>query len=202
VPRCEDIVKDDDLPRFYKAVTELKNPLHRDCILLMLFTGMRLHETRSLRWDDVDFEARLIRVPAPVTKTKKKLDLPMNDLVYDLLKGRKEKFGGTGFIFAAISKTGYLHDPRKSYQIVGKATGIHVGNHDMRRTYLTVAARTPGVTTFTLKGLANHSLGKDVTAGYVILQDSDLREAAQFVGNKLKQLCGLGSNVVELRKAS
>jgi len=55
---------------------------------------------------------------------------------------------------------------------------------------------------FELKMLINHSVGNDVTSGYVIITPQRLREAAQTVADKIKLLCGIedavGSNVARL----
>jgi hypothetical protein len=50
--------------------------------------------------------------------------------------------------------------------------------------------------------LVNHSLGHSVTAGYVVMSAERLREPAQKVANRIKQLCGIedvGGNVKRLR---
>ena len=80
VPRRTRMVKADDLPAFYAAVCRLPNAVARDYILLMLFYGLRKTEAASLRWADVDFKAKVIRIPAASTKAGRALDLPMTDV--------------------------------------------------------------------------------------------------------------------------
>jgi hypothetical protein len=53
-----------------------------------------------------------------------------------------------------------------------------------------------------LRALVNHALGGDVTSGYVIMSLERLREPAQRVANRLKELCGLESVVAETLKNS
>ena len=89
VPRRERYVRADQLPAFYAAVRGLENPVARDYLLLLLFTGMRRREAASLTWDDVDMAAKVIKVPAPRTKAKRKLDLPMSDFVYGVFMERQ-----------------------------------------------------------------------------------------------------------------
>ena len=48
VPRRERMVRADELPAFYRAVVALPNPIGRDLITLMLFTGLRKSEAASL----------------------------------------------------------------------------------------------------------------------------------------------------------
>ena len=53
-----------------------------------------------------------------------------------------------------------------------------------------------------IKALVNHAVGSDVTSGYAIMTTERLREAAQRVCDKLKELCGVappaGENVAKL----
>lgn len=61
-------VRADEMPKFYSAVRALPNPVARDYILLLLFTGLRRREASELRWSEVDLEARVIRLPAARAK--------------------------------------------------------------------------------------------------------------------------------------
>ena len=83
-------IKPDEMPAFYKAVTALANPIGRDYLLLVLFTGLRRSEAAGLRWDDIDLKAKTLSIPAARTKAKRKLDLPLTDFVYDSPGGAAE----------------------------------------------------------------------------------------------------------------
>lgn len=72
---------------------------------------------------------------------------------------------------------------------VGRATGISVSAHDMRRTFVTVAEGAD-ISPLALKALVNHALGNDVTEGYVQMTAERLRGPAQRVADELKRLCG------------
>jgi integrase len=72
---------------------------------------------------------------------------------------------------------------------VAEATGIRVSAHDLRRTYITVA-ESADISPLAMKALVNHSLGNDVTSGYVVMTAERLREPAQRVADRLKTLCG------------
>ena len=82
---------------------ELASPVGRDLILFLLYTGFRRREATTLRWSDVDLEARVIRLAAATTKSKRTLELPMSDLVHDLLERRRE-VGDAGWVFPANSQ--------------------------------------------------------------------------------------------------
>jgi integrase len=198
VARRERLVTADQLPAFYAAVIALENPVQRDYILMLLFTGLRRSEAAGLRWDDVDFSARIVRLPAVRTKARRKLDLPMSDYVHDLLVGRRAV--GTKFVFPSDSKSGHIEEPKFALALVAKASGIKVSAHDLRRTFATVASNTPNITEFALKGLINHSMGSDVTAGYLISTAEALRESAQLVADRMTTLCGITAPAGNVRK--
>lgn len=196
-PRRTGMIRSEDMPRFYSAVQALSNPVARDYILLLLFTGMRRTEAATLKWSDVDFGERVIRVRATETKAKRRLDLPMSDFVRDLLVARRAQ-GLTDYVFPSAGESGRIWDP--GLGAVKKATGIAVSCHDLRRGYITIASSV--VDFVELKAMVNHSLGADVTAGYVQVSQERLREAVQKVADKIKALCEVdeigGANVARM----
>ena len=188
VLRRERHVSADQLPKFYNAILKLDNPVQRDYLLLLLFTGLRREEAAGLTWQDVDFTARVIRFPALRTKAKRKLDLPMSDVVYKMLKDRRA-IGDARYVFPAHGKTGHIASPKHPFELMAEATDIRVSPHDLRRTFAK-AATAAGIHTLYIKALLNHAVGEsDVTAGYVILSENDLREPMQRTANVLKKWC-------------
>lgn len=206
VPRRERLIKADELAAFYSAVTNkeiVPNEIQAAYLLLLLFTGLRREEAAQLRWEHIDFSGRLIRLPAANTKARRKLALPMTDFVYDLLVARRA-IGIAEFVFPSGGKRGHIAEPKFPLGLVEKATGIEVSAHDLRRTYITVAESTD-MSAFALKALVNYSLnlGGDVTGGYIDMTIARLREPAQKICDRLKELCAVpapsGENVERLR---
>jgi integrase len=202
LPRRQRRVKGDDLAAFYRAVDALPNPVQRDFLKLALFTGLRRREAAGLLWSDVDFSDGIIRLPGHRTKSGRLFDVPMTDLVRDLLVARRA-IGDTKWVFPADSKSGHLEEPKAPLALVEQACGIKVSTHDLRRSYLTVAER--HVHGVALKALANHALSDaDVTEGYVGIEPKEIAEAAQVVADKLRELCQIprpsGENVTRMAK--
>jgi integrase len=185
--RC---VHADRLTEFYKAVDELANRTAAEYLKLLLFTGLRRREAAGLRWDEVDFTARTIRLPGSRTKADRKLDLPMSTFVRDLLVARRAMGDDGGWVFGADSRSGHIEEPKFVLDQVAKATGIRVSPHDLRRSFVTVA-ESADISPLALKALVNHALGKDVTSGYVQMTTDRLREPAQRVCDRMMQLCGI-----------
>jgi integrase len=199
--RRDRLVRADEMPAFYAAVLRLPNEVARDYLLLLLFTGLRRGEAAGLRWDDVNFTERVIRLPAAQTKADRRLDLPMTDVVRDIMVARRA-LGRGAFVFPANSKSGHIEEPHHPLELVAADCGVQVSAHDLRRTFITAAESTE-ISVLALKALVNHALGSDVTSGYVIMNVERLREPAQKVADRLKEMCGIGpmtqnSNVAKL----
>ena len=121
--------------------------------------------------------------------------------VYDLLTARRAIGRDGPYVFSADSKSGHMEEPRFALKRIQQATGIKATVHDLRRTFITVA-ESCDIPVYALKGLVNHSMGSDVTAGYVVAGPDRLREPMQKVTDKFKELIGLvapgGDNVVRM----
>ena len=194
-------VTTEDLPAFYRAVTELESAVGRDYILTLLFCGTRRRETAALKWSDVDLKGKVLRIPAAQTKAKRKLDLPLTDFVHNLMVARRS-LGGE-WVFPADSRSGHIEEPKFHFGQVAEATGIRVSCHDLRRSFTTTAAKS-NISPIELRALVNHSLGRDVTSKYIQIAIDDLREPAQRVCDRMKQLCGIEEprGVTKLRSIS
>jgi integrase len=86
--RRQTIIPDHKLRDWYDAVMSLRQQTVRDYLLLVLFTGLRRNEAATLRWDDIDFESKVLTVEAERTKNGKEHRLPLSDFLEELLKRR------------------------------------------------------------------------------------------------------------------
>lgn len=193
--RRERVVRTEEMPRFYQGLLNLPNPVARDYLMLLLFTGLRRREAASLRWEHIDLSERVIRLPAANTKAGRKLDLPMTDVVYELLAARRGIGRDGPFVFSADSASGHIEEPAYPLEQIATSTGIRVSAHDLRRTFVTVA-ESADISPLALSALVNHSLGRDVTSGYVVMTAERLRQPAQRVADQLKRLCKLAPIMV------
>ena len=182
-------VKPEDMPRFYAALQALPNPVARDLLVLLLFTGLRKTEASSLTWADINLQDRVIHIPGARTKSNRDFDLPMSDVVHDMFVSRRS-LGDAKFVFPSNSRAGFIADPGHPLERAAAACGLKVSVHDMRRTYASTAGATPGITPAQLKNLLNHSNG-DVTEEYQVFHVNDLREPAQLIADRMKKLCGI-----------
>ena len=191
------------LPAFYQAVCALENRTSRDFLLLLMFTGFRKTEAARLKWSDIDLIQRIITLAAPNTKTKKMLEIPMSDFIYDLLVARRALGDKSEYVFPGRRAGKPISDTQRSFQRVKEETGVVVSAHSLRRGFLKVGA-SARVNIVWLKVLCNHALPPDVTAEHYLAPEvEDLREPAQQVCDKMLALCSVervvGGNVAKLR---
>jgi integrase len=195
-------VRAGQLAAFWAALQTVQNAIAKDYITLLLFTGMRAGEAASLRWEDIDFHNNSIHVPGARTKSGEALDLSMVDIVRDVLVARRQ-LGRTEFVFPGNGRTKHIREARHSFGLIAQVTGSWVAHHDLRRTYASVA-ESCDISGFALKALLNHSLGGGITESYIMVGVERLREPAQRVADRLKQLAGIapvaGGNVEALRR--
>jgi len=184
------------LRMFYYAVQNLPD-MGKDYVTLLLFTGMRRKEAAGLRWSEVDFDNRVIRLPAVRVKTRSAVDLPMTDIVADLLIARRQ-LGDADYVFP--SREGHI-DGDAWTKTLRKKTGLKFSIHDLRRTYATIA-ESCDIPFLALKALLNHSAGSGITQKYVAMSPERLRGPAQQVSDRMRNLCGIvgpSGNVAVLR---
>jgi integrase len=126
----------------------------RPIVLTALHTGMRKGEILNLRWDQVDFDNREIKVEN--TKSGKPRSIPINDLLCATLRNEKRQTGNSPFVFPNPKTKKPYVDVKKSFAEAVKDAKIpSLRFHDTRHTFASrlVAA---GVDLITVKELLGH----------------------------------------------
>jgi len=88
VDRRRTLIKNSDLPAWYRGVMGLEHTVARDYFIFLLFTGLRRREAATLQWRQVDFNERCFTVVD--TKNGDPHTLPLSDHLWKLLYDRKE----------------------------------------------------------------------------------------------------------------
>lgn len=123
-----------DLPAWKKAVDTLSAP-QRDCLMLLLYTGLRRNECSELKRSQIDLERGVLSIP--MTKNGKPHSLPVTPAMRDILSRRCRGLQPDAKLFQGVSaehlsemavRAGapkfMLHDLRKLLASVGKAEGF------------------------------------------------------------------------------
>lgn len=177
-------------PQWFKAVIEYDNPKARDYLLFILFTGLRKMEAARLKWDDIDFQARTFSfVPEKKKEKESKITMPLVGYLQRLLLKRRKEFRETSeYVFPGRDyRAPHISNSACWLRDIEKKSGVTFCLHDLRRTFITIA-ESLDIPHFALKALLNHSMGTDVTGGYVVMKAERLREPSERVAARILEL--------------
>lgn len=169
-------------------------------VRLLLFTGARLSEVLTLRWEFVDLEAGVIRLPDSKTGAK---TIHLNPAAKQVLAALPRKAGNPWVIRGRLvgAPLVNLQDP---WQRVRKRAGLEdVRLHDLRHSFASVGAAL-GSSLVVIGKLLGH-IEQSTTARYAHLSADPLREASDAIGSRIAAAMkpkgnSAGENVVELKR--
>ena len=148
---------------------------------------MRRQEAATLRWDQVDLNAKTLTVLD--TKNHESHTLPLSNYLYELLLSRSQKRINE-YVFPGTGAAGHIIEPRKQMANVTKLSGIHFTVHDLRRTFITIAEGLD-ISAYALKRLMNHKMNGDITAGYIVTDVERLRKPMQQITDYFLKCMGV-----------
>ena len=130
-------------------------PFLRPVIITAVSTGMRRGEILNLKWKEVDFIHRFIRVEK--TKNKEPRDIPIDGFLMETLEGLKESRAKGGYVFLGENET---RIPGSTVQVNFRAALEKAGIedfrfHDLRHTAASLFAA-GGSDIMSLKNLLGH----------------------------------------------
>jgi len=186
----------DDLPAFWSAIGELRNPVRADLVRVLMLTGLRSLDCRSIRFEEVNLGTEpmvlgdvlippgCIHRPSPKGGTKKNFTIPLPEVVLAILRRRLDdnpKLALAGpWVFPTVGRDGKVTHIHNAEEDTLKPFGY--SPHRLRDSWITASTEC-GVQMIHTKALANHSLPSsgDVTVGYVKPSIEALREATEKV---------------------
>lgn len=153
-------------------------------ILLLIYTGCRLSEILTLRWDYVTPH----HLELPDSKTgRRRVPLPRE--AYDILMDLPRR-GGNPYVILGENEHGPMVNLQKPWRRIRALAGLDdVRIHDLRHTYASVAMKN-GIDPFTLKEIMGHK-NLQTTLRYAHLQDDAVQRAAGSVASRLARGIGL-----------
>jgi integrase len=191
VPRRQTIIKPDQLPNWLKAVQGLENENIRDYLIFILLTGSRREEAFMLEIEQIDLKNRSYNLIDP--KNRQDITLPLPDYLFKVVEKRIQNLKGFKYLFPGTDRTGSLNpnthlvEPKAQVKKVIEKSGVKFTLHDLRRLFITTADALD-LSTFCVKRLVNHSMGSDVTSGYVVSDVERLRGPMQKIEDKILSL--------------
>ena len=156
-----------------------KNRLLRNIVLFAIHTGMRLGEILNLTWDNINFENRLIILFPEQTKNGKRHLIPMNKVVYEILKEEESlKVAGCPYVFHRNGrKVKSIRDGFRNALRKAKIEDFRF--HDLRHTFASRLVQ-KGIDLYVVKELLNHS-SVTITERYAHLRLENMRKAVEIL---------------------
>jgi integrase len=151
-------------------------PLAATGLRLALFTGARSGEITAIRWDYIDWERRLIRLPD--SKTNEPRTIHLSDAAIAVL--RSTPHVGTYVVAGVRPGTAYKNLTR-AWARARKYAGLNdVHLHDLRHSFASIAAG-QGLSLYTIGKLLGHK-NPQTTARYAHLARDVVQSANDEIG--------------------
>jgi len=125
-------VTENEMPRLLQAIDSFPDQAVRTALRLDLMTGLRAGELVSLRWEYIDFDRAMLRLP--MTKSGKSFEQPLPPDAVALLVDLPRT---SQFVFPCNGRghRGHISSLRKQWLKIRAAAGLNdVRLHDLRRT--------------------------------------------------------------------
>ena len=178
----ERFLTEEELARLGKALDEEESfaPSAVTAFRLLLYTGARLSEIQTLKWEHI----RGNRVRLPDSKTGAKT-IPLNGPALEVLANVKRVVGNP-YVIVGTGDGTHLTDLQKPWRRVRKAAELEdVRIHDLRHTFASEAVM--GGESLPMVGRILGHTQAQTTARYAHLADDPLQRASERVASSLKQ---------------
>lgn len=170
---------------------EALEPQEASCVRLLLFTGCRLNEILTLKWEYVDRQRRTLELPDSKTGQKTvQLSAPAMAVLSKLTRIKDNPF----VIASPKVKGRHLVNLQKAWQRIREKAGLEtIRIHDLRHAYGSMGASV-GFGLPVIGALLGHTQAS-TTQRYAHVQNDLLKAAADAIGERLQE--ALDKNPVE-----
>ena len=154
-------------------------------ILFLLSTGARLNEALQAKWEHIDVDRRIWRIPSTNSKSGKVRAVPLNDSAIGVLN-QLDTEGKFEHVFIN-RKTGKPYTTiQKVWNRLRHAADLgHIRIHDLRHSYASMLVNS-GRTLYEVQQILGHSNPK-VTQRYSHLSTATLQEAASSAADLINE---------------
>jgi len=183
IPRAR-VLTNDEMAKVLEAIASLDDIFVKTSLYMLIETGARKTEVLSARWDDIQFDDGLWRLPD--TKSGRPQIIPLSSTIIARLRLLPQL--GT-WVFPSPKGEGHRQDIKRAWVQVKEAAEIpDVKLHDLRRTFGLHIARSAGL--HVASKLLRHSSIKVTESHYAPLGVDDLRSALEKRTADVVQLSG------------
>lgn len=179
-------LQSDELPAFFKALTEEPNDTLRDYFFISLLTGARRSNVLEMQWKEIHFDRAEWRIPT--TKNGEPQTVTLTPEAIEILRARQDC--NPVWVFPGTGATGHLVEPKKAWnRVLGRAGIPDLRIHDLRRTLGSWQAKTGASLVIVGKSL-NHK-SPATTAIYARLDLDPVRESMERATGAMLAAAGL-----------
>ena len=156
--------------------------------MFLLSTGCRLNEALRAKWNQVDRQNRVWRIPASNSKSKRVRSVPLNDSALEVL-AELDTEGSFEYLFVN-RRTGkpYINIMKVWSRLRSRAGLPHVRIHDLRHQYASFLVN-GGRSLYEVQAILGHS-DPSVTQRYAHLSSASLQAAANSASVAMKKAGG------------
>jgi len=181
--QVEHYLDPDELERLLTVLRKDKNRVICLIILWLLSTGARLNEALRAKWEDVDRERRVWRIPASNSKSRRVRSVPLNTSALNVLK-QLDTEGEFEWLFVNRSRGRSFVTIQKVWERLRKKAGLsYLRLHDLRHNHASIMINS-GRTLYEVQQVLGH-LNPKVTRRYSHLSTETLQEASDCVSRAL-----------------
>jgi len=171
----------EEVQRLFDELDSNRNVQVGQVIRLLLYTGARKREILDARWEEIDFNRRLLMIPAARSKSKKVHYIPLSDAAIELLQSLPRQDDIPWVFFNPKTKKPPV-SMTCAWDTIRKKVGIpEVRLHDLRHSFASFLVNS-GRSLYEVQKLLGHHDPK-VTMRYAHLSPQSMLEAVNIVGN-------------------
>jgi len=153
-------------------------------VLFLLSTGMRLNESLSAKWENVDLDKRTLKVQAINSKSKRMRVVPLNDSAMAVINSLDTKGHYEHLFINKRTKLPYVNIAKVWDDLRKKAGLPKTRCHDMRHQFASFLVN-DGQSLYTVQQILGHS-DPSVTQRYAHLSTSALQLAANSASKQIQ----------------
>jgi len=182
--KVEHYLNDDELQRLVTVLRANQPPTVCQVALFLLSTGARLSEALQARWDHIDRQTRVWRIPALNSKSRRIRAIPLNDSAIEVLdsvgtEGKHES------LFINLQTGEPLTSVNRVWGRLRNKAGLpHLRLHDLRHQFASFLVNS-GRTIYEVQKILGHSDTK-VTERYAHLSLTTLQAASNSASTAIK----------------
>ena len=174
----------DEAQSLINAVRNSENIVLEPIVSMLLITGARKREVLDARWEYIDWQRRLWKIP--ITKAGKARYVPLCAAALELLESRKQPSGHSGYIFPNPKTDEPFSSVYYSWDTARKQAGLDdLRMHDLRHSFASFLIN-GGRSLYEVQQLLGHS-NSSMTQRYAHLAHETLLDACNVAGGLIRR---------------